>query len=495
MVPFGEYLPDLPGFQNPGATIAKNVIPLTDRSYGPFTALSALTGAIGARCQGGIAGRDPSGNVFVFSGDATKLYHLKTDNTWENVSVGGGYIIAPESAWNFVQYGARLIACGWGNPLQSFVLGTDAAFSALAATAPQSRYIAAIRDFVMVGNTYDVVYGNQPNQVWWCAIDAPTDWPTLGTTTAAQKQSDAQILPDGGWVQGIIGAVGGADGAAFLEESVYRISYEGPPTVFRFDRVERQRGTMVPSSIVNVGDFAFYLGHDGFYAFDGSRSMPVGANKVDKTFFNDYDPTYYYRVVGVADVFNKIVMWAYPGVGNNAGTPNKILVFNWQLNRWSIVEQELEYFFRSYSKSYTLEDLDTFGTLDTLPYSLDSRVWTGGALLLNGFDTSHKLGNFMGSNLAATLETGELDGGNGRRLFISGIRPLVDGGTVTAAIGSRVSPSGSVVYGTPTPAGVDGICPQRISARYARAQVNIVAGGAWTHALGVDATMQPAGER
>lgn len=518
LVPFGEYLPDLPAYQNPGATVALNVMPLTTKSYAPFSSLSTVTSAMPNRCQGGFGAKDYANVGYIFGGDFSHLYiwgmgfidsffsqgfftpgfFVQTSSGilgWNDISNPSGYSIGNEGFWNFVQFGNRVIALGTNTNIQSYVLGTSTKFADLSAAAPQAQFGAVIRDFVMVGNTYDATDGSVPNKVWWPAIDDPTNWPTPGTNAAVLVQSDYQVLPEGGAIQGIIGAVGGADGAVFMEEAIYRVSYVGSPLIFQFDKIEKQKGTRIPGSVINVGPIAFYLGIDGFYAFDGTNSIPIGNEKIDKTFYRDFDQTYFYRMVSVVDSINKQVLWAYPGQGNNGGTPNKILVYNWTSNRWSIVEYEVETFFRSYSTGYTLEDLDNFGTLETLPYSLDSRFWAGGTVLLAGFDTEHKMGTFTGDTLAATLETGDYDGGNGQRMFTAGIRPIIDGGTITASVGHRDTLGGTINYTPTTSAGVDGICPQRISARYSRARINIAAGGSWTHAVGVEPVIQADGER
>ena len=78
-VPFGEWLPDLPDHLNPGATEAKNVYPAVN-SYRPWKSIQTSSGnALTARCQGAATFKDDSGNVFIFAGDATKLYK-KTAN-------------------------------------------------------------------------------------------------------------------------------------------------------------------------------------------------------------------------------------------------------------------------------------------------------------------------------------------------------------------------------------------------------------------------------
>ena len=44
MIPFGEWLPDQSDLQNPGSTVAKNVLPAA-RGYRPFASLTELSGA------------------------------------------------------------------------------------------------------------------------------------------------------------------------------------------------------------------------------------------------------------------------------------------------------------------------------------------------------------------------------------------------------------------------------------------------------------------
>jgi hypothetical protein len=494
MIPFGEWTPDQPAFGS-GATVANNVIPKAGGTYGSIAALSVVSDALTARCQGAFAGRDADGNVVNFAGDASKLYRMNT-LTQTDISASAGYSTSNDDAWKFCQYGNRVIATNFSNNIQSYVMGSSSIFADLSAGAPRGRHIAVINPgFVMAGNTYDSVDGNVPNRVWWSAYLDPTSWPTIGTAAAEAAQSDYNDMPTGGWVQAIIGAVGGAAGAVFMDTSVYRMDYEGPPTVFRFTEVERLRGTPAPGSVINVGPFAAYLGEDGFYMFDGAQSRPIGNGKVDKTFYADLDQSYFHRISGAADPINKLLIWAYPGSGHSNGNPNKLIIFNWETGQWSSADTACELIYRALSTGYTLEGLDALGyTLDTLPFSLDSRVWTGGRLILSGFDASHKLGYFNGSTLAATIETGEFPQSQ-ELMYVDGIRPMVDGGTVTAAVGYRSTPSASISYTSATSAGDDGVCPQRIAARYTRAKVSIAAGGSWTHAMGVEPRLTPDGER
>jgi hypothetical protein len=205
MVPLGEYLPDQPAFQNPGSGNMLNVVPKTKGSYGPAPAMSPVTGALDARCQGASYTRDAAANVWGFAGDAEKLYKNVAGSTdWVDISKGGGYTTPNDGGWALTQFGERVIATNYNDAIQSYEMGVDAAFDDLSVDAPKARHIARVRDFVMVANTVDGIDGAVPQRVWWPAIGNPTSWPTPGSDTAAQVQSGfVDLFGDGGWNQGL----------------------------------------------------------------------------------------------------------------------------------------------------------------------------------------------------------------------------------------------------------------------------------------------------
>tara|TARA_Y100001938_G_C8093722_1_gene436773 strand:- start:441 stop:2255 length:1815 start_codon:yes stop_codon:yes gene_type:complete len=346
------------------------------------------------------------------------------------------------------------------------------------------KSIAVVKDFVMMGNIKQDATVH-PNRINWSAINDPTSFPTPGTSAAAAVQSDFQDLPVGGEVMAILGAVGGMDGVVMCRSAIYRLSFVGPPTVFNITEIERDRGPFARNSVVNVGPFAFYLGEEGFWSFTGAGSQSIGDQKVDRFFLNDLDQNYIDRVYGAADPTQKMVYWAYPSFGSSDGQPNKVIIYNWAVDRWSTAEVNQEYMFRNLSTEVTLEGLDAFGTVDSIDVSFDSASWIGGLTSLNGFNADKKLCRFTGPSLAAQLETQEIGGSN--RIYVNAIRPYVDGGTVTVKLKHRAAPGDSVTETSENSIDADGQAHFTVSTRYARAQVNVAAGGTWSHAQGVDA--------
>jgi hypothetical protein len=499
MLEFGSWLPDQAAYTNIGATDAKNCIPLTNKSYAPLPGLSSVVDAINERAQGAASLTENDGTQHTFVGDDTDLYLLLVTAFDEISSSTGAYTTATKDHWDIIQYGNRVVAVnGHTDNPQTYLMGTDSVFSDLGGSPPQAKHAAVINNFVMLGNI-DASGTVYPNRVHWSAIDNPESWPTIGSAAAAAVQSDRQDLPTGLSVEAITGAIGGADGAIFMRESIYRVSYVGAPLVFAFDEVERGRGTLVGKSVVNVGPVAFFLAEQGFFAFDGSQSTPIGSQKVDKYFFADMDLNYVHRITGAADPINKQVVWSYPGVGNESGTPNKLIIYNWETQRWSYGDAVVDMIFSDTTLGYDLDNIDAFGNLETITTSFDDRFWVGGFQSLSAFDLTHKLSTFSGAPLEATMTTTEFGGNElfqkpNERMYVNGVRAYVDGGTATVSLGYRDSPGGTVITDGPISVDTNGMAHFTRSCRYARATVTVAAGGDWSHAQGVDLDASPDGE-
>lgn len=498
-VPFAEFAPDQAVLGQTGAPEAQGVVPLTDRSYGPFKSLSDLgSSATGTVIQGAISVRASDGTVHIFAGDVSKLYKYNSGtNVWDDVSRASGYTTPADGRWYFIQMGDRIVATNYTDEIQTYIIGTSAVFANLSAAAPKARYIAVIKGFLVAADTWDATDGYVQNRVWWADHDDPTNWPTPGTAAAAAAQSDYQDIQFGGQIGGLVGGCGGRDGVVFLQSAIVTMDYVGGGVVFAFSDAERGRGTTIPGSIINVGPFAGYIGEEGFFLFDGARSVQIGYGKVDRWFWTNVDQTQLVRICTAIDAKQKLIYWAWQSTSSQ-GKLDKLLVYNWVSSRWSYIELgTLDFIFTGYTPGYTLEQLDTISAdLDALPYSLDSSAWMGGRALPFGFDSGGQIGAFDGDNEGVTLDTGEFPIGE-RRVFCRGVRPIADlsAGTITCAIGHRDTQGGTVTYTTATSQGSDGVCPQRKSARYMRARIVINDGATFSHIQGVEIYVANEGTR
>ncbi|HEX6840806.1 MAG TPA: hypothetical protein VF113_04730, partial [Stellaceae bacterium] len=297
-----------------------------------------------------------------------------------------------------------------------------------------------------------------------------------------------------------------ADGAAFCEHGIYRINYVGSSAgIFSFQVAEGAAGTQSPLSICrnrfndNIA-VAYYLGEDGFYAFDGMTSTPIGEQKVNRFFLNDLNPAYLSMVQGGSVPNRALVYWLYNSSSGQAanGLYDKMIVYHTVLQRWSYIDlaaTNAEWGLISVGVGTTLDALDVYGSLDAVPAPLSSGAWEGGTPVLAAFDAAHKLNFINGTYMAPTVETSEMQPTPGRRSIITSARPLIDGGSPSIAVATRDRLLDSPAYGSAVAVNSIGECPQHTTGRYVRCRLTLPAASAFTHLQGVELETRPEGRR
>ena len=477
-LPFGEWLPDLPDHANPGSTQAKNVFPAVN-SYRPFNGIAATSSnGLDARAQGGKAFKSDSGVVSIFAGDATKLYKL-TSNAFVDESGGTTFSFPAESYWDFVRFGEVVIAFNGDDATQAWTLDSSTDFANLAGSPPVFKHAAVIGNFLVTG-----FQPTAQNKVQWSSFNDPTAW------VEGVNQADSETLPEGGVITGM---TGGQFGLIFQESRITRMDYRGGNVIFSFRRIEDNRGAVQGKNVIQVGNMVYFLSEDGFYVTDGSNAKPIGANKVDRFFYNDLKFALRERVRASYDHENKLIMWSYPSAtGNNSGTHNdKILIFHIASNRWSIVELEHEVIIDYLSPGFTLEELDDYpasGTndIDAITVSFDSAVFIGGLRTLGAVDTNHKLGSFGGDALEAEIGTAEQEFAKNSRSLVTNVRPIVDTTAATGTLSFRNRVADTVTNTAASSMHATGTMPFHKSARYFKFNLTIPAATTWSDAQGID---------
>jgi hypothetical protein len=502
MDPCPEWKPDLPDLAD-ATSIAHNVTPEA-MSYGPLNDLAAYSSnALDGQCFGAAMAQDVDTSVYALAGTTDNLYMMNgTTPTWNVVSKApAAYSTAQGDVWRFDQFNRTIIATNFGNPIQAYTFGTSTLFADLAAAAPQARFLCTPKNFLMVGGTSDPVGGLNPSRLWWSGNGQPASWPAPGSALAQQQMSDFNDFPGNyGEMTGLVDSLAYADASIFFRHAVWRGSYVGPPDVFDFAPAENVKGTPYPNSIVPIGNMVYYQGEDGAYSFDGAQSNPIGANKFDTWFRTTVNEDFQWMVIGAADVKNKIIAWIFPSVSAPAaGVPDTILLYKYDVDRAAYGNINAEWLARFLTFGTTLDGLSLIGftNLDTLPASLDSRIWVGGCLQFGGVDTNHKLAFFTGPTLPAQVGTGTAQYTPNMRSYVSSARPIVEmiAGTPTIAFCARDNMMDPQVFGPDVPMDIAGECPQRSDGRYHEARISMQAGDAWTHIVGADVTSRSAGTR
>jgi len=551
-ITFGEWTPDQPGITN-GLQRADNVFAKAV-GYGAINAAEDYSAAASENLNNVVAAKTIAGATLVFAGGSTKLFKLdSSDLSLDSVSKAGRsittvarttnvttittsvdhgysvgdsvtvtavinttvngtfniatvpttttftysnsgtnivsgadtgtvtfqYVTPTDQRWRFTQFGNVLVAANGGNRLQGLNVDSSTNFSDLAADAPQSRYITVVRDFVVSGYVNESTV--RPNRVQWSALGDESSWANSATT-----QADFQDIPDGG---SVVGLTGGEFGLVFMDRSIHRMSYVGSPLVFQFDNISRNLGCYEANTIIQYGGTSFFLSDDGFYACDGQRVIPIGNEKVNRFFFADVNDGLLPLMSAAVDPFRKLVIWAYPSVGS--ATVNKLLIFNYEINKWTSGTTNASRIGTSSTPSFTLEGLDIFGNLDTIESSLDSRIWLNGKLQFAGVKDT-KIVTFSGVNNTAFIETGDIEV-PGATSAITMAKPIVDNGSGNVALVSRRLLNEQVVFGSQSVADAENRVSIRGVGRYHRLQLTPT--GLWKTAVGMDIDLNGLGTR
>lgn len=502
-IPCGDFAPDQAAYGSSAVRSAENVIPRTKTSYSPMPSfMSSASTALNGPPLGAFGSQDASRNPGLYVGTRTKLY-AQTNATAPNFTDRSGaatFATAQGAFWSFTELDGYVYASNGTDDILRMAIAGAGDFAVVdAVNAPTAAVIATIQPgFIVCGDINDPTVGIQPQGLRWSALKDGTSWPAIGSTAALAVQSDWQQLSGShGRVKAIAADLATCNAAVFLEQAVFRMIYTGDSKIFDIQPVEKMRGTPAARSLAQVGQIVYFLGYDGFYAFDGTTAVSIGEGKVNKFFLSDADPNYVSAVQGVADPTSGLIFWIYAGTGNNNGVANRILVYNPNIGKFGLVTGfSGNSLFIARTFGTTLDGIDALGyTLDTLPYSLDSSILSGGGIVLGGFDDSNKFGYFSGGNMAFSVDTAEVQLIPGFRARINAIRAAVEGDTCTAAIGSRTVLSADPVYDTPNSPDSDGSIPARNENRYQRVRLTAPANNLVEHIQGAEVEFTAAGRK
>lgn len=483
--PFGEYRPDVSDYEGQTTKNILNVIPKGD-GYGPFLDLVSFTSAMAAACRGYFYARKSDGSITVFAGTSTKLYNLNnTDGTWTDVSKGASTYsaLSNNAQWQFAQFNNYVFATQANAPLQVFDLTLSSAFADAAGSPPQAAYITVVNRFlVLSGIASPNVY-----RIQWSGLN---DVSSSSAWTSGVNQSDFQDLADGGIVRGV---AGGESGFIFQDQSIRQMTFApGSAYVFGIQRISQDDGLFAPYSLINAGDRILFCSPQGFKMLvPGGYPTPIGKERVDTTFFADLDAANLQLFVGASDPRSTRAFWAYKSKNGTTGSFDKLLCYDWALDKFAPVMMSGEYIASLSQPGITLEGVDAaYGSnIDTLTLSSLDDISNAALSKISAISSAHKLGFFTGSALEATLETPE-QGADGRRIYVNGFRPVTDAATVYGSVSSREMTSATAVYSTETLKNAIGVCDAQVSTRYARGKVRIPAAQTWTFAAGVEADVK-----
>lgn len=482
-IPFGEWLPDAPSFKNPGCEEADNVVPITG-GYGPFPALVASGQTVTGAVRGAQRLYDNAGSSVIVGGTDTRLFIRRSTIT----QTTGMTSIGASEAWDFAQFNDFVFATAANNNPQYLTdIDSDSTWSALTGSPPVAKRCARVGDFLMLGNTATGV-----NFIEWSAFNNPAGaWAASRLTQAGS----AGLPTEYGAVQRIMG---GRYATVFQQRGISRLTYVGPPVVWRADPVSKDRGAVAPFAVVSIGYLSYFLSQDGFFVTNGSSVEPIGTQRVNSWFFANVAQSMIAEVHGTVDWQRECIVWAF--TSKVGATYDRVIIYSFSQNRWSTGTCAPGWLVGSTLSGTDLEGLDAiYGNLDAVPLSLDSAEFAPSSGILAAFvmgTSTADYSTFAGAPLAATWETGEFQPSPGQRVFVSEVTPLMqtDEWDASAVLFMR-DQRGVRTASAAATAGWSGFAPVRGEGNKVAVRLTKPAGTAWSEAQGVQVNYRPAGQR
>ena len=493
---FAEFAPDQPPLAN-ATRYVQNVLPLTPTSYGPVYELEERGNSLSNTCQGAAGFRSQvDGSAVNFAGDLTDQY-LWSGTAWNSVTaVAGNYATPVDGGWKYEQFLNSVVATNGVGTMQEWSIGTSSNFISMNSTSastdasPLARFVATVRDFLMVG-----YLSTNRSGVRWSEQFNHRSWRT-GT-----NQSDSQDLPNNGDVTGI---TGGQYANVFQQHGIQLFSYVGVDSsgsglVFQRDEIADDRGCMAPGSLSTYQQTSFFWDQDGFYRLDGGQVVsPIGQQRVDNYFGAKVNQSFLHRITSAIDHENKIYYVAAPSTAASTGVPDFIMAYNFGIDRWAELNFGVDVLWNMYaSLGITLEGLDAiYPDLDAMIPSLDSALFQSAPTkTFAAFKSTKKLAFFEGDALDAIIDSVEAETNPMRQAEIDRIIPYIDGGTISALLGRRDRLNDAITFSSAVAQDQFGdITFREPAARFHRARV-LWTPGSGTHAQGIEFVPNDGGDR
>lgn len=462
-LPFGSFLPDIP--PSGQVIIAENVLP-SDQGWSSVPSFQAITPAL-PNLTGGAAFVASNGATSFLAGDSAALYRY-SGSLWTQV-----FAEANQSRWNFTQFGDHVVAVNGGAPVKYDLLAGTAGL--VGGNPPNASLVATVRDFV-------VLSGDSANRltVTWSGLNNFEQW------NSTDNQSDSQQMLDGGEVMGL---VGGEYGIILQRGEIKRMSYVGNPLIFQIDTLSPNIGCMAKGSVAQAGRNVFFLSERGFMRCNGNDVVPIGTEKVDKTFFRTYSrQDIELGIYAAIDPRRNVVHWSMPG------TPGTVWSYNWALDRWSTLKIDVRLLFAGFTANVSI---DALGNLDALTLSLDDPSFAGGNPLLLVANTAGVVGTLSGRVMDARIGLARFELAEGRARLRT-LRPVSDAAVVTATIGGSPRPDSAPMNEPSIGMRANGDMLCRVNAREFTPTLtfsNCTSQVDWTYATAVDVEWEDGGRR
>ena len=430
-IQLGKWLPDY-GPRVDGLLVCRNVLPVNgkyiqayDKSrYSgnavtdpPLILFTVITSSLAVRS---------------FVGTSSGLYRLDTDVAFDDISKVGGYTTIEPYTWDWTLYGESLIMTNFVNDIQILSdIVTSSNFVNLLSSTIYAKTMCMFKDHLFLGYTKEgsTVYERRIHRSAKGDID---DFVADDSTGAGYYDIPA-------WGEHLVVVRPMSNILlAYMSKSLWIVNFVGAPYWFSYDRVNECSGPVSAQAVAQIADdLHAYLALDDVYRVDTNGITSIG-NGIRMAVNNSIDPENSFKTTHCVDRLRKLVIWSYVSIGSLDGNPDKQLIYNWEEDRFSIVDMVCTV--TGNIIKYSASVIDNIATvIDASGEIIDSSALKGQLMLPAVVDTSGYLCTVDGLPLSSVIRVGEA-------IFdqvydIMEVRPEIDNllGTLTCEVFTKFS--------------------------------------------------------
>jgi len=299
------------------------------RPVGGWT--SRKTSAFASAPRAMLTWLDNSSDSYLAGGTYNKLYYVNPSQTVYditpsgltagnlngalNVGFGGGFygytnygraptssgIYAEATTWSLDTWGEYLMACSSKDgKIYEWQLNTGVV-AQVVANAPVNNKALVVTEERFV---FALGAGGNPRKIAWCDQENNTSW----TPSATNQAGDFELQTVG---QIMCGLRMRGRTLILTDNDAHVAQYSGAPFVYGFERVGTACGVASRRGAVAIDEGAFWMGHNGFFTFDGSVASEIPCEVSDYV-FDDMNPSQITKVYAVHNSQHGEIWWFYP---------------------------------------------------------------------------------------------------------------------------------------------------------------------------------------
>jgi len=258
-------------------------------------------------------------------------------NASVNVAYGGGFwnngiygitrpntgIYQEATTWALDNFGQNLLACSSKDgKIYEWALNTSVLPTALT-NAPVNNNSMLVTEERFV---FALGAGGNPRKVQWCDREANTTW----TPAATNEAGDFELVTTG---QIMCGVRMRGTTLILTDTDAHLATYSGAPFVYGFERVGTACGVASRKAAVAIDQGAFWLGANGFFAFDGSVATELQCDVHDLVFGN-ISNSQISKAYAVHNSQHSEIWWFY--TSENSTENDRYVTYDYKEGHWAV---------------------------------------------------------------------------------------------------------------------------------------------------------------